>query len=145
MFNGHEIKHDCENPLLHFPGVFGTKNDHFLSGKVDGDRSARGHTCCVPVCGEGAGVVDCKVGRSVGLHLFIGRTNQHVSHEETVVCSCTDDTDFDSVTSIPASIAVKDVDSGTGVEVVDGSFTVDFPDCFWHRLIDRTPPDILRR
>jgi hypothetical protein len=38
----------------------------------------------------------------------------------------TDDPDLDSVLGIPASKTVKDIDVVTGVEVIDGTFPVDF-------------------
>jgi hypothetical protein len=39
-----------------------------------------------------------------------------------------DNADTDPVLFVPASIAVDDVDAVAGVEVVDGTLSVDFPD-----------------
>lgn len=77
--------------------------------------------------------------------MLLGRTNKHVSHEETVVGSSTDDSNFDSVARIPTGITIEDVNSSAGVEVVDGSLTVDLPDGVWHRFIYGSPPNVFRR
>jgi hypothetical protein len=45
-----------------------------------------------------------------------------------MVGASADDTDADSVLFVPASIAVNDIDAVAGVEVVDGTLSVDFPD-----------------
>lgn len=142
MLYGHKIEHDREDALLHLAGVFRSKDDHLLRLEVDGDTSAGSHTGRVPVCRERTGVVDSEIGTSVSLHLLLGGTDEHVSHEETVVCTSTDNTDFNSVTRIPSSITIKDIDAGPGVEVVDGTFTIDLPNSFFHGFIYWTPPDI---
>ena len=143
MFYGHEVEHDREYTLLHFTGILSAENDHLMCIKIDGDAGARCHADRVPVCGEGAGIVDSKVWAAIGLHLLLGGTDKHVSHEETVVRSSTDDTDFDSVTRVPACVSIKDVNSGTGIEIVNCTFSVDSPDLFSHGLVDRTPPDMV--
>ena len=51
-------------------------------------------------------------------------------HEERVVSSTGDDSDFDSVLRVPACKAIKHVDILASVEVVDRSFTVDFKSVF---------------
>ena len=62
------------------------------------------------------------------LQLISRRPNQHVAHEESVVGTGADDPHPDPVAHIPAREAVDDVDAIPGVEVVDGTFTVDPPD-----------------
>jgi hypothetical protein len=59
-----------------------------------------------------------------------------------MIGSCTDDTNLNSVAWIPASISVKDVNATASIEVIDGTFTIDFPDCVWHGFVDWTPPDV---
>jgi hypothetical protein len=44
-----------------------------------------------------------------------------------MVGASADDTDADSVLLIPASITVNDIDAVAGVEVVDGTLSVDLP------------------
>ena len=44
--------------LLHLTGVLSSENNHFLIGKVDGDRSSRGHTTSIPVGRESAAIVN---------------------------------------------------------------------------------------
>jgi hypothetical protein len=39
-----------------------------------------------------------------------------------------DDTDLDAVLLVPAGVAIDDVDAVAGVEVIDSTFAVDFPD-----------------
>ena len=145
VLNRHEIKHDGENALLHLAGILGPENDHLVRRKVDGHTRTRGHAEGVSVGGEGTGVVDGKVGGAVRLHLLLGGTYEHVAHKETVVGAGTHDTDLDSVAGVPAGVAVKDVDPGTGIEVVDGTLTVDLPDLFGHGLVDGAPPHVLGR
>ncbi len=127
VLDGHLVEEDGEDSLFHFAGVLGAEDDHLLLGKVDGDRGGRGHALGVAVGGEGAGVVDGIVGVEV-LELLTGRADQHVAHEEGVVGARADDADLDAVLLVPAGIAIDDVDAVAGVEVIDGTFAVDFPD-----------------
>ena len=60
--------------------------------------------------------------------LFSCRSDKHISHEESMVGTGADNADVDAVLLVPASIAIYDVDSISGIEVVDGSFSVDLPD-----------------
>jgi hypothetical protein len=95
--------------------------------EVEGDGSRRSHTSGVSVGGESTGVVDDIVGVEV-LELSGRGTDKHVAHEESMVGTRADDADLDAVTLIPAGVTVNDVDAVTGVQVVDGTFTVDEPD-----------------
>jgi hypothetical protein len=142
VLDGHEIKHDGEDALLHLASIFCSEDDHLVRRKVDGDTGTRGHAEGVSVGGEGAGVVDGKVWGAVGLHLLVGGADEHVAHKETVVGARTDDTDLDSVAGVPAGVTVENVDPGAGVEIIDGTFTVDLPDLFGHGLVDRAPPHV---
>lgn len=127
VLDGHLVEENGEDALLHLTGVLGTQDDHLLGGEVDGDRGGRGHALGVAVGGELAGIVDGVVGVEV-LELLAGRADEHVSHEEGMVGASADDTDADSVLFVPASIAVNDIDAVAGVEVVDSTLSVDFPD-----------------
>ena len=94
------------------------------------------------------GVVDDKVGLAKVLELLGAGSDQHVvlqddagistmsggigrggarwtHHEQGVVGSRGDDSDLDPVLGVPSGESVKDVDVLSGVQVVDGSFTVD--------------------
>lgn len=44
-----------------------------------------------------------------------------------MVGTSTDNADFDSVAFIPAGKAIDDINSVSGVQVVDGAFAVDSP------------------
>lgn len=75
---GLEVVHDREDSLLHLSSVFGTKNDHLHSLKVDLDRGGGGHTSGESIGRELTGVVDdeiwfAKVGELLGC-----RSDQHV-------------------------------------------------------------------
>ncbi len=61
------------------------------------------------------------------LQLFALGPNEHVTHEEGMVGACADNSDIDPILLIPAGIAVDNIDSIAGVEVVDGSFAIDLP------------------
>jgi hypothetical protein len=55
------------------------------------------------------------------------RSNEHIAHEESMVGTSTNNPDLDSVLLVPSRKAVHDVDTVSGVEIVDGTFTVDSP------------------
>lgn len=75
-----------------------------------------------------------------------------------MVGSGSNDSNFDSVFWIPSSESVKDVDVFSGIQVVDGSFSVDLESVLatsqrylqtrrrsdsLHLDIDRTPPNLI--
>ena len=132
VLDGHLVEEDGEDTLLHLTGVLGTEDDHLLLGEVDGDRGGRGHTGGESVGREGAGVVDDIVGVE-GLELLSRGADEHVAHEQSVVCTSTHDSDSDSVALIPAGVTIDNVDAVSGVEVVDGSFSVDLPDLYFQK------------
>lgn len=126
VLDGHLIEENGEDALLHLAGVFGAKNDHLPLGKVDGDRSSRGHAFGEAVCRERSGIVNHVVGMEA--LEFLGRgADKHVAHEESMVGTGADNADIDAVAFIPSSEAVDNVDAISGVEVVDGAFSVDSP------------------
>lgn len=47
-----------------------------------------------------------------------------------MVGACTNNSDIDSVSLIPSSETVDDVDTISCVEIVDSAFPVDFPDLY---------------
>jgi hypothetical protein len=51
-----------------------------------------------------------------------------------MVGASTDDSNVDSVSLVPASISVDDINAISCVEIIDSSFTVDFPDLFEYML-----------
>lgn len=61
-----------------------------------------------------------------------------------MVCASTHDSDSDSVTLIPAGVTVNNVDTVSGVEVVDGTLSVNLPDLFqaWSANIHRLSCDV---
>ena len=127
VLDRHLVEEDGEDTLLHLTGVLGTQDNHLLLGEVESHGGSRGHTLSEAVGREGTGVVDDIVGVEA-VELFPGWADKHVAHEESMVGTSTDHTDADTVSLIPASKAINDVDTVTGVEVVDSTFTVDSPD-----------------
>ena len=127
VLHRHFVKQDCEDPFLHFSGVLGAKNDHFFFGKVNCDRGSRGHSGGESICWKRTSIVYGVVWVEVD-QLFPRGTDEHVAHEESMVGSSTHDTDIDSISFVPASKAINNVDAVSGVQIVDGSFTIDFPD-----------------
>ena len=45
-----------------------------------------------------------------------------------MIRSSTNDSHTDTVSLIPTSIAINDIDSVAGVQVIDGAFSIDLPD-----------------
>lgn len=131
MLDRHLVEEDGEDTLLHLTGVLGTKDDHLLLGEVDGNRGRRGHTSGESVGWEGTGVVDDIVGVEV-LQLLSRRADKHVAHEEGVVGTSADNADVDPVALVPSGETIDDIDAASGVEVVDGTFSVDTPDLLCH-------------
>lgn len=114
-------------PFLHFTSILSTKDDHLLLLEVDRDRGVGGHAGSVPVGWESTGIVDHVVRVEV-LELLARWPDKHVVHEECMVGTSADDTDVDPVALIPAGVAINDINAVPGVEVVDGTFSVDAPD-----------------
>ena len=88
------------------------------------------------------------------------RASQSTHHEQSVVCSRGNDSDLDPVFWVPTGVTIEDVDVLSGVQVVDGSFSVDLKGVLagcvvsfalvrceqahsLHLDVDRTPPDIV--
>jgi hypothetical protein len=46
-------------------------------------------------------------------------------HEQSVICTRTDDPDLDAILRIPSSKAIEHVDELPGIQVVDRAFAVD--------------------
>lgn len=64
--------------------------------EVDVNGGGGGHERGEAVDRECAGIVDHKVRLAKGCQLGLGRPDEHVVHEERVVCSCTHDSHLDA-------------------------------------------------
>jgi len=53
--------------------------------------------------------------------------DKHVPHEESMVGTSANNTDVDPVAFIPSCKSINDVNAATGVQVIDGTFSVDSP------------------
>lgn len=130
----HFVEHDSEDTLLHLTSVLGTKDNHLLLGKVESDGGRGSHASSVLVGWEAAAIVDGPVGVEV-LELFGTWSDKHVSHEQGMVGTGTDNSDVDSVAGIPSGVSIDNVDSVTSVQVVDSTFSVDSPCLRLKRLV----------
>ena len=70
--------HNREDTLLHFTRVFGAKDDHFHTLKVDLHRRSAAHTLGESVGRELASVVDDEVGLAKVRQFFLSRADQHI-------------------------------------------------------------------
>jgi hypothetical protein len=68
------------------------------------------------------------------LKIFSIRANKHISHEQSMVGTSADNSNFDLVLLVPSCKSVDDVDSISCVQVVNGSLTVDSPDLLQEQL-----------
>ena len=139
----HEVVHQGKDALLHFSGVFGAEDDHFLGLEADIDGGFGGHTRSETVGGKLAGIVDGKVGLAKVFELLFGRGDEHDTHEERVVGAGADDADLDPFGGIPTGEGIDDVKLLTGVEVVLGAFAIDFEGVGIDGDVDVTPPDVV--
>lgn len=127
VLDGHLVVENGEDTLLHLTGVLGTKDNHLLVGEVDSHGGGGGHTLSEAVGRERTSVVDDIVGVEV-LEFLTAWADQHVAHEESVVSTSADNANADAVALIPAGVTIDDIDAVAGVEVIDGTLTVDTPD-----------------
>lgn len=141
--DGLQVVHDGEDALLHLTCVLGTEDDHLATLEVDLDGRCRSHASGEPVSRELTCVVDNEVGIAEALKLLTVGSDEHVVHEQGVVGSCADDANLDAVLRLPTGEAVKDVDVLAGVEVVDGTLSIDLEGVLVHLDIDGSPPDVV--
>mmetsp|Transcript_17282 Transcript_17282/g.35600 ORF Transcript_17282/g.35600 Transcript_17282/m.35600 type:complete len:301 (-) Transcript_17282:86-988(-) len=142
----HVVHHHREDSLLHLPGILCAENYHLTPTERQGHGSGRSHTSRVPVAWEAACIEDHKgPGEGVGLELVELRLrgrNQHVLHEESMICPGGDDADGDSVLLVPACKAVHNIKSFLSVQVVHGSLTVDLEHGLLQLDVDLPPPNV---
>ena len=74
---------------------------------------------------------------------FSFRSNEHVPHEQCMVGSRAHDPDVDPVALIPTSESIDDVNAISGVQVIDCSFSVDFPDLLHVRISNDVELDVV--
>ena len=143
--DGLDVEHNSEDTLLHLTGVLSTENGHLHILEVDGNGGRRGHTVSESVGGESTGVVDGEIGLAKVGELLLSGSDKHVSHEESVVSTGTDNTDLDSVLGVPAGVSINNVDSLSGIQVVNSTLSVNLPRVLGKLLVDRSPPNVVDR
>ena len=62
------------------------------------------------------------------LEIFSFRSDEHVSHEKSVVGASTHNSNLDLILLVPSRKAVDDVDPVSCIKVIDGAFSIDSPD-----------------
>lgn len=62
------------------------------------------------------------------LKIFTVRSDEHIPHEQSMVGTGADNSDFDLILLVPSCKSVDDVDTVSGIQVIDSSFSVDSPD-----------------
>uniref|UniRef100_A0A2P2IRD4 Uncharacterized protein MANES_12G120100 n=1 Tax=Rhizophora mucronata TaxID=61149 RepID=A0A2P2IRD4_RHIMU len=97
----HEIMHNTEQTLLHFPGILCAKGDHFPSSKIQIYASRGCHVVSITITWEHASIVYSEVRSTKILQLFWSGSDTHIVHEQRMVSSSRDNPDFDSVLGIP--------------------------------------------
>jgi len=59
--------------------------------------------------------------------IFSFGSNEHVSHEKSMIGTSADNADFDPVFLIPSRKPINNIDAVPCVQVIDSSFSVDSP------------------
>ncbi|RDY02448.1 hypothetical protein CR513_14098, partial [Mucuna pruriens] len=77
---GHEIMHDTEKTLLHFPGVLCAEDDHFPPSKIKIYASGGCHVVSVTITRELSSIVNSEVRSTKILQLFRSGTDTPVTH-----------------------------------------------------------------
>ena len=110
MLYRHLVEQNGKNALLHLSSIFSTQDDHLLLSEINCNGCGGCHPGCVSVGREGAGIIDGIVGVEID-ELFSRWPDEHVTHEESMVGSGTDDSNVDAVPLIPSSKAIDDIDT----------------------------------
>ena len=64
------------------------------------------------------------------------RSDEHVAHEQGMIGTSANDSDPDAVLLVPSCKSVDNVDTISGVEVINSTFTIDSPDLSFELLAD---------
>jgi hypothetical protein len=117
---GHQVVHDGENTLLHFSCILRSKDNHLSLLEVEGNCSFADNIGDEFVGSKLSSVEDVVVSSigEVGFKLFLGRFDQHVSHEESMITSGAHNSDSDTFFKVPTSISIDNIDFVSGIEVV---------------------------
>lgn len=137
--------HNTEDTLLHFTSVLGTQDDDFVALEVNLDTGLRSQVLDGDGSLEFTSVENVEVDFLViteVLNKFLGgRGDEHVLHEESMVRSAADNSDFESVFRIPSSVSINNIKSGLLAEILDGKVSAELVALRVNRDIDITPPD----
>ena len=83
----HEIMHDTEKTLLHFPGVLCAEDDHFPPSKIKIYASGGCHVVSITITGELSSIVYSEVRSTKILQLFRSGADTPVTHPVIHFCT----------------------------------------------------------
>jgi hypothetical protein len=132
-----------KDPLIHFAGVLGTKDDEFTVFQAKINAGFGTHARREPVSRKGARVEDDEVRFTKVRKLLVSWSDEHGVHEKRVIWPRADDPDLDLVIGIPAGEAIKAVKPLAGVEVIAGALAIDGERMWLERDVDGPPPDFV--
>mmetsp|Transcript_5437 Transcript_5437/g.12488 ORF Transcript_5437/g.12488 Transcript_5437/m.12488 type:complete len:236 (+) Transcript_5437:615-1322(+) len=106
---GQQVVHDGENTFLHLPSILRAQNHHLSGLEVQTHRGPGGHAIGGTVRRKGAAVVDGVVRLAEVQQFLLGRSDEHVVHEECMVRSAGDDSNLVAEVRVPPSEAIEHV------------------------------------
>ena len=117
-----DVFYQFENSFFHFTRILGAQDDDFLFGKVG---------CCHHVGGEPWDILwNCHFPRiddvdvysfwKIFLQFFLGWIDEHVPHEQGMVASRWEGPDLQTMSGVPADIAICHKASVFVVDVING-------------------------
>ena len=125
--------------LLHLAGIFGTQYHHFPHVKIDSNRSRRCHSSCISIGRECTSIVNREIRLTEIFQFFSSRSNQHILHEQRVIRTSANYSNFDTVFWIPSGKPIEYVDAASSVQVIYRTLPVNEKDVFGEFLIYGTP------
>ena len=139
--SGENVVQNFEDWLFHFSRKLSAENDHLLLAQVQSCNHWWCYTFDVWRYTDLSSVenVDISTSWKVLFKLFLRRSSKHVSHEESVIGSGAESSNFDLVFRIPTGITINDDASVLVIDVVDGSFLDQVKFRFFNWNVDFTP------
>ncbi len=123
-FSGKDVMKDFEDGFFHLSGELGAHDDHFLLGEVEGGDHRGPNAFNVGWDVHLSTVEDVNVSSwgEVFIKLFLGWSSEHVSHEEGMIGSGTEGSNFDLMFWVPSCVSINDDAPFFMIDVIDGHF-----------------------
>jgi hypothetical protein len=113
-----EIVGHGEYALLHFAGIFRSKDHEFPVFEIEADTSCRSDIGHQVVCWKSASVINHEIRVIKGSEFVSGGSDEHRMHEECVIRSRTNHPHLNAVLRVPPSKTIEAVNAVADVEVV---------------------------